>query len=154
MNAYWLFGFIAYLLAGLVLLPLAKRFPQRFGPPLELIQMIIALAGSSVLFSVSILVVVIPIVWALWPLALVVGICAPSIILHQTLPAGGGTGSCDQSVTVGAEATCLTDLKPCGKIQIEGRRLDATSLKDFIPAGSKVRVTQKRGFNLVVEEAV
>jgi len=51
---------------------------------------------------------------------------------------------------VGQRGEALTDLRPTGKIIIDGRRHEATSEREFIARGSRVRVIGKDGPALVV----
>jgi membrane-bound serine protease (ClpP class) len=51
---------------------------------------------------------------------------------------------------VGQIGEALTDLRPAGKIIIDGQRHEATSEREFIPHGAKVRVIGKDGPALVV----
>jgi membrane-bound ClpP family serine protease len=44
----------------------------------------------------------------------------------------------------------LTDLRPAGKITIDGRRYEAASEREFIPRGAQVRVIGKDGPELIV----
>jgi membrane-bound serine protease (ClpP class) len=57
---------------------------------------------------------------------------------------------------VGQVGEAQTDLRPAGKIVINGQRYEATSEREFIAHGSRVRVIGKDGPALVVrpEEAV
>jgi membrane-bound serine protease (ClpP class) len=51
---------------------------------------------------------------------------------------------------VGQIGEALTDLRPAGKIVIDGKRHEATSEREFIARGSRVRVIGKEGPALVV----
>jgi membrane-bound serine protease (ClpP class) len=51
---------------------------------------------------------------------------------------------------VGQIGEALTDLRPAGKIIINGQRHEATSEREFIAHGSRVRVIGKDGPALVV----
>ena len=50
----------------------------------------------------------------------------------------------------GRVGEALTDLRPAGKIIIDGERYEATSERDFIARGQTVRVIGKEGHELVV----
>lgn len=43
---------------------------------------------------------------------------------------------------IGLEGVALTDLRPVGRIEVEGRRLDALSETTLVKAGTRVRVTE------------
>ena len=51
---------------------------------------------------------------------------------------------------VGRVGEALTDLRPAGKIVIDGERYEATSERDFVARGQRVRVIGKEGPELVV----
>jgi membrane-bound serine protease (ClpP class) len=51
---------------------------------------------------------------------------------------------------LGQIGEALTDLRPAGKIVIDGERHEATSEREFIAQGSRVRVIGKEGPALVV----
>ena len=44
----------------------------------------------------------------------------------------------------------LTPLRPCGHVEIDGRRIDALAEEGFVPEGSQVRVLRVRSGQLVV----
>ncbi|MEM7038806.1 MAG: NfeD family protein [Bacteroidota bacterium] len=54
---------------------------------------------------------------------------------------------------VGCEAVALTDLRPSGYIEIEGRKYDAEAKEGFIPKGATVIVDSVRSINLIVRPA-
>ena len=51
---------------------------------------------------------------------------------------------------VGAEGTVVTDLRPVGLAEIDGRRYEVLAQSIFIPAGSKVRVSVVEGNQIKV----
>ena len=51
---------------------------------------------------------------------------------------------------VGQIGEALTDLRPAGKIIIDGERHEATSEREFVARGARVRVIGKDGPALVV----
>lgn len=52
---------------------------------------------------------------------------------------------------IGLEAETITDMRPAGKIEIDGKIFDAVSIGPFIPARHKVRVTKYENAQLYVE---
>ncbi len=54
---------------------------------------------------------------------------------------------------VGQTGEALTDLRPAGKITIDGKRHEATSEREFIARGARVRVIGKDGPALIVRPA-
>jgi membrane-bound serine protease (ClpP class) len=51
---------------------------------------------------------------------------------------------------VGQTGDALTDLRPAGKVTIDGKRHEATSEREFIPRGARIRVIGKDGPTLIV----
>jgi membrane-bound ClpP family serine protease len=51
---------------------------------------------------------------------------------------------------VGAEGKVLTDLRPVGLAEIDGRRYEVLAQSSFIPAGSSIRVTVVEGNQIKV----
>jgi membrane-bound serine protease (ClpP class) len=52
----------------------------------------------------------------------------------------------------GRVGTAATDLRPAGKVLLDGRRLEATAERGYIEAGARVRVIRGDGGRLVVRE--
>ncbi|MCS6934691.1 MAG: hypothetical protein NZM35_06045 [Chitinophagales bacterium] len=52
---------------------------------------------------------------------------------------------------VGQIAVCATDLRPAGKILIDGERFDAVADGAFLVKGTRVKVIRLRGNNLIVD---
>jgi membrane-bound serine protease (ClpP class) len=76
--------------------------------------------------------------------------------------AGGGPGkttaeaersSGGLSGLVGKRGVAATDLRPAGKVEIEGSRMDAVTQAEFIDKGEPVEVTEAAGFRVVVARA-
>ncbi|MCC5851117.1 MAG: NfeD family protein [Verrucomicrobia bacterium] len=125
--------FIVYLATGLLLIPLAKRHPKYFGPAKELTDYSLVLSF-------------------LWPVVLILGLFLPSLTLEQKLDAVSNGDGESETWPIGGEALCLCDLRPCGKIEVNGQSYDATCLENFIPKGRMVKVLKKQGYNFIVEE--
>ncbi len=51
---------------------------------------------------------------------------------------------------VGRSGHCLTPMRPAGTIEVDGRRFDAISQGDYLPAGQKIRVLTASGLRVVV----
>lgn len=51
---------------------------------------------------------------------------------------------------VGRVGEALTDLRPAGKVVIDGKRYEAASEREFVPRGTRVRVVGKDGPELIV----
>ena len=50
----------------------------------------------------------------------------------------------------GQTGTAITQLRPSGKADIDGKRFDVVTRGDFVPAGSKIRVASIKGTRIVV----
>ncbi len=59
----------------------------------------------------------------------------------------------ERLAVVGEHGLVLTDLRPVGMVEVNGRRFDARSELGFVPAGSQVRVTGIEGNELRVRAA-
>jgi membrane-bound serine protease (ClpP class) len=51
---------------------------------------------------------------------------------------------------VGAEGTAITDMRPMGVVQIDGKRLDAIAVGGIVDRGSAVRVVKADGLTIEV----
>ncbi|WP_428269852.1 NfeD family protein [Haliangium sp.] len=73
-------------------------------------------------------------------------------LVLETAVTGRATDSAKahNSIAVGKSGTALTDLRPGGKVEVEGHRYDALAAHGFIAAGTAVEVRRTRGFSLIV----
>jgi len=55
---------------------------------------------------------------------------------------------------IGAEGVVLVDLRPVGIVEVNGQKFDAISEISFVPAGSRVKVTELRGHELRVRPLI
>jgi membrane-bound serine protease (ClpP class) len=62
----------------------------------------------------------------------------------------GWLSSPPASDVVGQTGVALTDLRPAGKVVIDGERYEANSRREFIAKGGRVRVVGREGHELVV----
>ena len=53
---------------------------------------------------------------------------------------------------IGLEGVAVTDMRPAGKIEINGEVLDAVAMQGFIHAGSRVRVMKYENAQVYVRE--
>jgi len=144
------FLIILYLLSGFSLIPLAKKSPKYFGPAQEIMEFLVGCTASSGGIGV-----IIALAFAfLWPLVLLFGLFIPPFTLEDKLESKKTLEEKSSKDLIGNVAKCISDLKPIGLIEADGKTMDATSLEHFIPAGSEVRVVKKQGFNFVVEKIV
>jgi len=68
----------------------------------------------------------------------------------EAAPAQGGAAGL--ASLVGARGVCHTDLRPAGKIEIEGEVVDAVSDAEFLARGEAVTVSEVSGNRLVVTQ--
>ena len=149
MNAGQLCFFVVYLLLGLTLIPLARKSPNYFGPAKELMEFLVVFTASG--GGIGILVAA---AFALlWPAALLLGLLVPSLVLGNQPSSHTQPGLKKEPALIGSIARCQSELKPSGFIEIGGRTYDATSLKEFIPKGTRVKVVGMQGFSYIVEIA-
>ena len=149
MNAGQLCFIMVYLLLGLALIPLAKKSPKYFGPAKELMEFLVVITASG--GGIGILVAA---AFAfLWPAALLLGLLLPSHVLGNQPSSLPQSGLKLEPALIGSVARCQSELKPSGFIEAAGHTYDATSLKEFIPKGSMVKVVGMQGFSYIVEIA-
>lgn len=74
--------------------------------------------------------------------------------LNQTLEDQPGVSSCseDYSVLVGRSGAALTDLRPAGLVEIDGRKFDVVTFGEGVDRGAPVRVTEVTGNRIVVRQ--
>ncbi len=63
---------------------------------------------------------------------------------------GAGDDLPEVAELLGKEGVAVTDLRPAGKIQIEGRRIDVLAESAYVESGSAVTVIQAGGSRVVV----
>ena len=68
------------------------------------------------------------------------------MVLRQNIDSGAG----EDPGFEGREGVCVTDLRPCGTVEIDGKRLDAVSDCGFVEKGTRVKVTARRHSSAVV----
>ena len=77
-------------------------------------------------------------------------------MLSETLKAEDGFSSHNEDekerFPIGTAGEAITDLRPAGKIKIDGVRIDAVSEGDFISIGARVTIIAWRSGNAVVRE--
>ncbi len=73
------------------------------------------------------------------------------VMLPETQSTGTGMNVAGEtSHRVGATGTALTDLRPAGKVLIEGEELDVCADDQFIPKGEAIRIISEDGMGVVV----
>lgn len=73
-------------------------------------------------------------------------------IVHRSTEnnADGYRSTVNRESYVGREGEVLTTLRPAGTAVFDGERLDVVSESDFIPAGTRVRITRVEGNRILV----
>jgi membrane-bound serine protease (ClpP class) len=74
-----------------------------------------------------------------------------SVQAELTREAGFSVNTFNPSNLVGTHATAVTDLRPAGKVEIEGERYDVVTDGEFIARNTAVKVVRVQGTYLVVE---
>jgi len=76
------------------------------------------------------------------------------LILNKAETAADGYNAAnkDMEVFIGKEGVVVTTLRPAGMAEIEGVRLNVVSDAEFIPKGTRVRVTQVDGIRIIVRK--
>jgi membrane-bound serine protease (ClpP class) len=77
----------------------------------------------------------------------------PLILLERQRGGKEAAALPDKTDYTGQEGEALTLLRPAGVVLLGGRRVDALSEGDFIPAGTKVKVSRVEGSKVFVERA-
>jgi len=74
------------------------------------------------------------------------------LVLETTIPTppAGAVDLCEGAV--GLAGTALTDLRPYGRVEVAGRKLDARAEHDLVRRGSRIRVLRAEGECAVVRE--
>ena len=78
-------------------------------------------------------------------------VTGPSRIESST-ESGVSASNLKTEVAEGDEAVVSMDLRPSGKVEIQGRHLTAVSNGDYIAQGARVKVVKIRGNQIYVEE--
>ncbi len=63
----------------------------------------------------------------------------------------GYTGGADNSAYLGKTGTTVTELRPAGAMDMDGRKLDVVSRGEFIESGTAVEVIEVSGNRIVVK---
>lgn len=76
----------------------------------------------------------------------------PFVLWTRQQNSEGYTGGEDLSQLVGRQGKALTTLRPAGTISVEGRRLDVSSLGDYIEKDTPVTIVRVEGSKIFVEK--
>ena len=149
---WWLPGHTVYGAIGiqLVLVSLALGLVNLESVPLRVawsegwIQHAVATVAGSLLASMAALAALIRLLPA--------SRLGRRLILEATVPTPR-TDAADLCLgAVGMAGTALTDLRPYGRVDVAGRKLDARAEHDFVRRGSRIRVLRAEGECAVVRE--
>lgn len=75
----------------------------------------------------------------------------PFVLWDRQANSKGYTGGSNLSALVGKQGVTLTALRPAGTALVEGRRLDVSSLGDYVPKDVPVRVVKTEGSKIFVD---
>lgn len=70
---------------------------------------------------------------------------------HKMTSEEGYVAAPDLSSLLGCEGIAVTDLRPAGKADFEGRKLDVSVRQGFVMKGTRIRVIETCAGNLYVE---
>lgn len=76
----------------------------------------------------------------------------PFVLWDEQKNAAGYTGSSDLSALLHKRGTALTPLRPAGTVEIDGERMDVSSLGDYIDKGESIEVIRVEGSKLLVKK--
>ena len=143
-------GLVLYLSGAFLVFPLSKRFPKHFGPAKKIFKFFCLsyIAGSISGWFFFIYLAI----WLMWPAIFILSMLIPTLTLKA--PANSPQSVCSKSVTPspGSKAICESDLKPVGKVKVDGHLYDAISRKGFVTKGSGVEIVRQQGFYLIVKQ--
>lgn len=71
---------------------------------------------------------------------------------HKMTSEEGYVAAPDLSSLLGCEGVAATDLRPSGKADFDGRKLDVTTRQGFLKKGSRIKVIECCAGSLYVEE--
>ncbi len=76
----------------------------------------------------------------------------PFVLWTRQQNSAGYTGGDDLSQLLGKHGRALTTLRPAGTISVDGKRLDVSSLGDFIAKDTPVKIVKVEGSKIFVEK--
>lgn len=76
----------------------------------------------------------------------------PFVLWDEQKNAAGYTGSSDLSAMLHKRGIALTPLRPAGTVELDGERMDVSSLGDYIDKGESVEVIRVEGSKLLVKK--
>lgn len=76
----------------------------------------------------------------------------PFVLWTRQQNSAGYTGGEDLSPLLGKQGKALTTLRPAGTIVLDGKRLDVSSLGDYIEKGTPVTIVKVEGSKIFVEK--
>lgn len=76
----------------------------------------------------------------------------PFVLWDEQKNAAGYTGSSDLSALLHKRGVALTPLRPAGTVELDGERMDVSSLGDYIDKGECVEVIRVEGSKLLVKK--
>lgn len=75
------------------------------------------------------------------------------MVMKGSLDSGNSSNITESEGTrVGLQGSAITDLRPVGKGDFDGKVLEITAANGFVPSGTEVKITSEDGLRLLVEE--
>lgn len=75
----------------------------------------------------------------------------PFVLWDKQSNSKGYTGGSDLSAFAGLQGVALTALRPAGTVLVKDKRLDVSSLGDYIPKNVTVRIVKTEGSKIFVD---
>lgn len=137
-------GFVLYLSGVFLVFPLSKRYPKHFGPAKEIFKFsFFSFVGWHLFIT--------PIILLMWPAVFILSMLIPTLTIEA--PTNSPKSVCSKNYpSPGSKAICESDLKPVGKVKIDGNLYDAISQEGFVTKGSGVEIVRQQGFYLIVKQ--
>ena len=107
---------------------------------------------EGIIFMLIILVIL-SILFAVVLMSLSKGKMKKTLVLNdEQTKEKGFISSADLEYFIDKEGTALTDLRPAGRADIEGLKLDVTSDGEYILAGSPIKIFKVNGSKIIVQK--
>ncbi|HCC20813.1 MAG TPA: hypothetical protein DEP88_06145, partial [Verrucomicrobiales bacterium] len=75
------------------------------------------------------------------------------MVMKGSLDSGNSSNITEsEGARIGLQGSAITDLRPVGKGDFDGKLLEITAVKGFVSAGTEVKITSEDGLRILVEE--
>lgn len=154
----WQFPAVICLVVGLLLM-IYEMFTPGMGFPglmgaICLLAAVVLRADSLQTAAITLLLILVPLIIA----AIIIfrsfakgALSHTPIVLKESIESESTPmGEAEMQALVGREGVCLSTLRPSGRVDFDGLRLDVVSSGEFIPQGAKVRIERVEGLRVLV----